>query len=239
MNRLGAAVVIGTLLTVLVPVTAAEAAPERGRSGAAACTADTGPYQWQLERYLGRKADGRQSVADCEAIRRFQAKHEVRPANGYANLWTYRMMLVAQAGKNPNKAGKCPVRRFKVVCVDMNRQLLWVQRGRKVLFGPVPMRTGRDGRETRRGWHRIYMKRKIFFSSLYNNAPMPYSQFFDRGQALHGTPHDLYNGGGSAGCVNLRLPDAKRLWTLLKVRNWVYVWGTKPGTVRGDRADLG
>ncbi|ATL25222.1 L,D-transpeptidase [Streptomyces formicae] len=233
MHRIKVGATTGALLIALGPAaTAAAVEPgiHRTHGIAAACTADTGPYQRQLEGYLGLARDGRQSKADCAAIRRFQTQQRIRPANGYANLWTYRMMLVAQAGRNPNKAGKCPVRRFKVTCVDQRRQLLWVQRGRKVVFGPVPMRTGRDGQETRRGWHRIYVKHRKFFSTLYNNAPMPYSQFFDRGQALHGTYHDLYNGGGSAGCVNLRLPDAKKLWKLLKVRDWVYVWGTKPGT---------
>lgn len=230
-----------TLLIALTSATeaveAAEAAaaqpPHRVRATITApCTAGTGPYQRQLENHLRLPSDGMQSPADCAAIRRFQSQHGVRPADGYANLWTYRMVLVAQAGKNPNRAGRCPVRPFGVTCVDMDRQLLWVQRERRVVFGPVPIRTGRDGQETRPGWHRIYWKHQNHFSSLHNNAPMPYSQFFDRGQALHGTYDDLYNGAGSAGCVNLRLSDAKQLWALLKVQDWVYVWGTKPGTHR-------
>ncbi|MEV3859287.1 L,D-transpeptidase [Streptomyces sp. NPDC050095] len=228
MNRLlVTTAALAALLTAPLATTESVAAAGTAKAG---CTAGTGPYQRQLEGFLRLPVDGVQSVRDCEAIRRFQAQRHVRPADGRANLWTYRMMLVAQAGKDPNKAGRCPVRAFKVTCVDMSRQLLWVQRGRTVLFGPVPMRTGRDGQETRPGPHRIYYRHRDHLSTLYANAPMPYSQFFDRGQAIHGTPHDLYNGGGSAGCVNLRLPDAKRLWSLLKVGDQVYVWGTKPGT---------
>ncbi|MFF6781964.1 hypothetical protein [Streptomyces sp. NPDC012510] len=42
----------------------------------------TGPCQRQVERYLKRKADGKQSRADCLAIRAFQIKHELEPAIG-------------------------------------------------------------------------------------------------------------------------------------------------------------
>ncbi|MFE0101635.1 L,D-transpeptidase family protein [Streptomyces sp. NPDC059009] len=216
----------------LLGMAPAEAATSTSLPAATArCTADTGPYQRQLEGFLRLRVDGVQSDADCEAIRRFQQRQGVRPADGTANLWTYRMMLVVQAGRNPNRAGHCPVRPRRVTCVDMDRQLLWVQTGRRVDFGPVPVRTGRDGQETRHGWHTVYWRHRDHYSNLFHHAPMPYAQFFDRGQALHGSPHDLYNGGGSAGCINLRVPDAERLWQLLKVGDLVYVWGAKPGTL--------
>ncbi|GGP86203.1 L,D-transpeptidase family protein [Streptomyces melanogenes] len=213
-------------LTMTGPATAAAAAP----AAEPRCTAGTGPYQWQLERYLRLKADGRQSTGDCEAIRRFQRQQRIEPADGYAGLPTYRLMLVAQAGKNPNARGRCPVRRFKVACVDLDRQLLWVQRNGTLVYKPVPIRSGRNGEETRTGRHRIYLKKRYEVSRLYDNAPMPYSQYFSGGQALHGTPHDLFNGAGSAGCVNLRLADAARLWRTLRVGDLVYVWGHRSGT---------
>ncbi|MET8507309.1 L,D-transpeptidase [Streptomyces sp. NPDC004787] len=195
----------------------------------AACTAPTGPYQRPLEEYLGRPVDGVQSEADCTAIRAFQRKERTPRADGYADLGTYRTMVAVKARPNPNAQGRCPVRSHRVTCVDMDRQLLWVQTGTKVGFGPVPIRTGRDTMETRRGWHTIYWRDKDHVSSLYD-APMPYAQFFDGGQALHGHPGDLFDGGGSAGCVNLAMKDAAALWKLLKVDDRVYVWGAKPGT---------
>ncbi|MER5177054.1 L,D-transpeptidase family protein [Streptomyces sp. NPDC002896] len=195
-----------------------------------ACTAPTGPYQRQLEQYLKRPVDGVQSPADCEAIRRFQAGHRISPARGYADLATYRALVAVQARSHPNAAGACPVRSYRVTCVDLTRQLLWVQVAGKVRFGPAPIRTGRDSQETRPGWHTIYRRHRDNRSTLYGNAPMPYSQFFDKGQALHGHPGSLFDGGGSAGCVNLSLGDAKALWDLLRTGDRVYVWGTKPGT---------
>ncbi|MFI7341683.1 L,D-transpeptidase [Streptomyces sp. NPDC050085] len=171
---------------------------------AAPCTAGTGPYQRQLEAALKLTVDGRQSPADCVAIRTFQTRHTMGRRTGYADLATYRTLLVAQARTQPNAA--------------------------TVVLGPVPVRTGRDMQETRSGWHRISWCNRNHHSTLYHNAPMPYAQFFDRGQALHGHYGDLYDGAGSAGCVNLRLKDAKALWRLLTIGDQIYVWGTKPGT---------
>ncbi|QYX78719.1 L,D-transpeptidase family protein [Streptomyces akebiae] len=198
---------------------------------AAECTARTGPYQWDLERHLKLPADGRQSTADCVAIRAFQQRTGVKPADGYAGLATYRTMLVVQARANPNAAGKCPVRTYQVTCVDLDRQLVWVQRGKQVIYAPVPARTGRDGEETRTGWHTVYWKNRDHFSDLYDNAPMPFAQFFNDGQAFHGVLDDLFR-GGSHGCVNLRYADAERLWRVMHEDDAVYIWGAKPGTWR-------
>ncbi|MFI6286008.1 L,D-transpeptidase family protein [Streptomyces sp. NPDC051018] len=197
---------------------------------AAPCEAGTGPYQRPLEEHLGLPVDGVQSTADCEAIRGFQTENSLEPADGYAGLATYRTLVAVQARDQPNAAGGCPVRDYLVTCVDLGRQLLWAQLGEDVLFDPVPVRTGRDSEETRTGWHEIYWRSRDHVSTIYDDAPMPYAQFFDEGQALHGRLDDLYDGGGSAGCVNLRLGDAQRLWDLLDVGDQVYVWGTKPGT---------
>jgi hypothetical protein len=196
----------------------------------AACTAPTGPYQRQLEKAVGRPVDGVQSEADCVAIRALQVKEKMPHQEGYADLGTYRTLVAIQARPNPNAAGHCPVRDYKVTCVDLDRQLLWVQEGKKMAFPATPIRSGRDTEETRPGWHTIYWRDIDHVSSIYNNAPMPYSQFFDGGQALHGHPGELFDGGGSAGCVNLTVKDAKTLWDLLKKGDKVYVWGTKPGT---------
>ncbi|MZD09579.1 L,D-transpeptidase family protein [Streptomyces sp. SID5785] len=201
-----------------------------GAGAAAACTAPTGPYQRQLEKALDRPVDGVQSEADCAAIRDLQTRHKMSRKDGYADLGTYRTLVALQARPNPNAAGHCPVRASKVTCVDLDRQLLWVQQGKKIPFPATPIRSGRDTEETRPGWHTIYWRDIDHVSTIYDNAPMPYSQFFDGGQALHGHPGELFDGGGSAGCVNLTVKDAKTLWNLLAKGDKVYVWGTKPGT---------
>ncbi|MFD9956005.1 L,D-transpeptidase family protein [[Kitasatospora] papulosa] len=200
---------------------------------AASCTAAKGPYQKQVEKWLKRTADGKQSAADCKAIRSFQADKGITPAAGYAGPVTWRTMktITAQkaAGKNPNAAKKCPTNKGRIACVDLTRQLSWIQDGSKLKFGPVPVRTGRNGDETRTGSKKIYWRNINHWSTLYD-VSMPYAQFFDGGQAFHSVTKSMYNNPGSAGCVNMRPGDAKAYWNLLKNGDDVYVYGRKPGT---------
>ncbi len=194
-----------------------------------ACSKQTGPYQRQVERWLKLKVDGKQSAADCRAIRAFQVKHRIKPAIGFAGPVTWATMQLVGARENPNAAKKCPVRSYRIACVDLSRQLTWVQKGQKVVYGPVPMRSGRPGYGTRTGWHKIYWKHKNHVSTLYHQ-PMPYSQFFSGGQAFHAVYGSIFTTVGSMGCVNLRLGDARKLWGVLKKGDRVYVWGRRPGT---------
>ncbi|NJQ03257.1 L,D-transpeptidase [Streptomyces zingiberis] len=201
------------------------------------CTARTGPYQRTVERFLGLTVDGRQSEADCRAIRAWQHREGLDPAIGFAGpaardhvrRLTARRVL-ADARRDPNAAGRCPVVRERVACVDLARQLMWVQRGREVLMGPVHIRTGKAGRPTRTGTHRVFWRNRDHFSTLYK-TPMPYAQFFDGGQAFHAVRDDIHDpAGGSHGCVNLTRRDARRLWDTLRINDQVYVWGRRPGT---------
>ncbi|MEU0131209.1 MULTISPECIES: L,D-transpeptidase family protein [unclassified Streptomyces] len=200
---------------------------------AASCTSPAGPYQKQVEKYLKRPVDGRQSTADCTAIRSFQVSKGITPAVGYAGPVTWRTMktITAQkaAGKNPNAAKNCPTNKGRIACVDLTRQLSWIQDGSKLRFGPVPVRTGRNGDETRTGAKKVYWRNIDHWSTLYD-VSMPYAQFFDGGQAFHSVTKSMYNNPGSAGCVNMRPADAKTYWSLLKNGDDVHVYGRKPGT---------
>ncbi|WP_075028666.1 L,D-transpeptidase family protein [Streptomyces mirabilis] len=193
------------------------------------CSKLTGPYQRQVERWLKLKVDGKQSARDCAAIRAFQTKEGIKPNTGFAGPVTWARMQLMSAKKKPNAAGKCPVRSYRVACVDLTRQLTWVQKGKKVLWGPVPMRSGRAGYRTRTGWFKVYWKHKSHWSTLYN-TPMPYSQFFSGGEAFHAIYGSIYDPNGSYGCVNLRLADARSLWNVTKTGDHVYVWGRRAGT---------
>ncbi|MGW2815250.1 L,D-transpeptidase family protein [Streptomyces sp. NPDC001415] len=193
------------------------------------CTAKSGPYQRQVERWLGLKADGRQSSADCAAIRNFQQAQGISPTIGFAGPVTWSRMQFLSARKNPNAARKCPVKAKRVACVDLTRQLMWVQDGQKVTFGPVPIRSGRASLPTRAGWHKVYWRHKNHWSTIYHQS-MPYAQFFDGGQAFHAIYHSVYTSVGSQGCVNLSLGDARKLWDALRQGDGVYVWGHRDGT---------
>ncbi|KNE78783.1 MULTISPECIES: L,D-transpeptidase [Streptomyces] len=210
--------------------------PSAGRSaspgpGAGPCTAPAGPYQRRVEEFLGLPVDGRQSEADCRAISAWQRREKLRPAvPGYAGVKTRSHLRVVEARRDPNAGGRCPETRDRIACVDLPRQLMWVQQGRKVLLGPVPIRSGKDGRPTRTGWNRISWRSEKHVSTIYK-TPMPYAQFFNGGQAFHGVRDDVYDpDGGSHGCVNLTRADAERLWKTLRVGDRVYIWGRRAGT---------
>ncbi|MET9665486.1 L,D-transpeptidase family protein [Streptomyces sp. NPDC006475] len=227
--RRRAGVVLG-LTGLVVPLTMAiGSAP----AAAASCTTATGPYQKQVEKFMGRPVDGKQSAADCKAIRTFQGWHGITPTIGYAGPLTWQTMntILAQraAGKNPNAAGKCPTNKGRIACVDLTRQLTWIQDGKKLVYGPVAVRTGKNGTETRTGAKKIYWRSINHFSTIYK-VRMPYSQFFDGGQAFHSVTKSMYNPPGSGGCVNMRPAEAKAYWNLLKNGDDVHVYGRKPGT---------
>ncbi|MEU8682296.1 L,D-transpeptidase [Streptomyces sp. NPDC048611] len=192
------------------------------------CSAATGPYQRLTEGYLGRQVDGRQSTGDCRAIRRFQREHRIAPATGFAGPVTGATVRLMRARKDPNRAGHCPALAQRTACVDLNRQLMWVQQSGRVILEPMVIRSGAPTMETRTGSHRIYLRHRHHISNLYGTR-MPYAQFFDRGQALHGVYEDIYSGPGSHGCVNLTMTDARRVWEVLRTGDTVYVWGRKPG----------
>ncbi|MGW1866869.1 L,D-transpeptidase family protein [Streptomyces mauvecolor] len=193
------------------------------------CTAKAGPYQKQIERWLGLTVDGRQSAADCAAVRKFQQAQGISPAIGFAGPVTWSRMQFLSARKNPNAAHQCPVKAQRVACVDLARQLMWVQEGKRITFGPVPIRSGRASLPTRGGWHKVYWRHKNHWSSVYHQS-MPYAQFFDGGQAFHAVYHSVYTSVGSHGCVNLAVDDARKLWDALRQGDAVYVWGHREGT---------
>ncbi|UQA94017.1 L,D-transpeptidase [Streptomyces halobius] len=207
-----------------------EAQNARQPDESAPCASFTGPYQRELERFLRLPVDGKQSKADCRVIRRWQSEEDIQPAIGFAGPSSWGRIRLIEARRAPNEAGRCPVRDALVACVDLPRQLMWVQAGKDVIFGPVPIRSGKPGYPTRIGWNRIYWRHKNHHSTIYD-SPMPFAQFFNGGQAFHGVYGNIYDPtGGSYGCVNLRYDDAKELWDVLAKDDRVYSWGRRPGT---------
>lgn len=92
----------------------------------------------------------------------------------------------------------------RVMCVNRGgRKLYYVVNGRVVATYDV--RTGRPGMVTRPGVFSVYYKNANHVSNLYNVA-MPYSMFFDGGEAVHYSADFAANGYGigSHGCVNMR-----------------------------------
>ncbi|MBQ1162161.1 L,D-transpeptidase family protein [Streptomyces sp. A73] len=199
---------------------------------AAPCSTRTGPQQREVEKFLGRPVDGKQSPQDCAAIQQFQEQEGVLPADGFASPATYRALYARWAAGHPEEllADKhCPPTQGRVACLDLTHQVMWLLKRRKVVVRAVPIRSGARGYETRTGRFKIQRRVRDDYSTLYNQ-PMPFSQYFSGGQALHGTSKNIYSPPGSHGCVNLRLEDAERLWNWMRVGDPVRIWGRKPAT---------
>lgn len=79
-----------------------------------------------------------------------------------------------------------------------------------------PVSTGRGGYGTPTGVFHPQMLARSWFSRRYYNSPMPYSIFFHRGYAIHGT-YELSRLGGPAshGCVRLHPQNAAILFSLV------------------------
>jgi hypothetical protein len=80
---------------------------------------------------------------------------------------------------------------------------------------------------TRLGNFKVFLRDIDHYSTTFNNAPMPYSQFFSGGEALHGSRYmvDPFS-GHSHGCINMWVKDARQLWNLTSTRNLhVHVYG--------------
>jgi len=77
--------------------------------------------------------------------------------------------------------------------------------GGAVSYGPVPITSGKTGYETPTGVFEVSYKDIDHRSSVYNNAPMPYSVFFNGGIAFHAGSLDEQ----SHGCVHLSSKAAK------------------------------
>ncbi|WP_327350548.1 L,D-transpeptidase [Streptomyces sp. NBC_01304] len=192
------------------------------------CTDQSGPWQKQVERHLKLRTDGRQSPQDCKAIQRFQQYYGIRHAVGYAGRVTWGTAVLLDERAHPNRGRRCPRTGYSLICVDLTRQLMWVQRAGKVTFQARPIRSGAPKYRTRTGWYRIYARARHHRSTLYGNAPMPWAQFFSSGQAFHGHSGSMYAPPGSHGCINMRPADAAALWRKAGQDARVYVFGRKP-----------
>ncbi|WP_238365413.1 L,D-transpeptidase [Mesobacterium pallidum] len=101
-----------------------------------------------------------------------------------------------------------------VARVDVSEQVMRVyHRGRLAYQWKVS--TARSGKYTPRGTFTAQFLSRNHRSSLYNNAPMPFSIFFNGNYAVHGTDQLSRLGSpASAGCVRLHPQHAAVLFEL-------------------------
>ncbi|KZL17285.1 hypothetical protein PsAD2_03152 [Pseudovibrio axinellae] len=100
--------------------------------------------------------------------------------------------------------------------IDLSEQTMRIYVNGRVQYS-WRVSTARRGYRTPIGTFKPTRMHKRYFSRKYNGAPMPYSVFFYKGYAIHGT--DVIKRLGipaSHGCVRLHPSNAKRLFSLIK-----------------------
>jgi lipoprotein-anchoring transpeptidase ErfK/SrfK len=202
------------------------------RAAAASCS--TGKYQKQVEGYLKKlggfgavKVDGKQSAADCRAIKKFQSRYGIKPAAGLAGPTTYG---VAKRLANTRTSSCRAKRTGTTFCVDLTHQTTWVMRNGKVYRKPTVTRTGMKGHRSPTGAFTINKRTSKEWSNPYK-VWMPYWQRFVGGVGFHQTTtylHDAWR--GSHGCINLLPSDAKAYYGTGRIGMRVKVFGRRPGT---------
>ena len=101
------------------------------------------------------------------------------------------------------------------VVISLGDQLAYLYRGNE-LMAVASVSSGREGRESPPGVFQILSKTPKHRSKKYDNAPMPFAQFFtDYGIALHAGANPGYP--ASHGCIRLPTAFAKKLYTVTDV----------------------
>lgn len=102
------------------------------------------------------------------------------------------------------------------VTIDLSSQSMQIKGDNQVLHD-WPVSTARPGYRTPIGTFRPSRLERVWYSSIYDNAPMPYSVFFHRGYAIHGTTEISKLGRPSShGCVRLHPDNARTLFELIR-----------------------
>jgi lipoprotein-anchoring transpeptidase ErfK/SrfK len=133
-----------------------------------------------------------------------------------AEAAAYRRSPAGQTAALRARGIPCDV--YAAACVSLSRQEAWLMRDGRVVYGPVPVATGRASLPTPTGDFHVWYKVVDGWSTTYD-APMPYSVFFYEGDAFHEDPVDVR----SHGCIHLSLRNAEYFYRFLNYGDLVEV----------------
>jgi hypothetical protein len=174
--------------------------------------------------YFAARPDGRFRLSTERAVKAFQRARGLR-ATGRVNLPTWRPLIRRSTFGKADVPGSCRAAGWHV-CYDRKRHQASLYQGGR-LHNSWLVRGGGYDTQTRTGDFEVQWRSENHRSRTFDGAPMPYSQFFSGGQALHGS-RNMMNPfvGHSHGCVNFWVEDARQLWNLTyDKRLFVHVYG--------------
>jgi lipoprotein-anchoring transpeptidase ErfK/SrfK len=108
--------------------------------------------------------------------------------------------------------------------VDVSEQRMYLLQDQEII-NIWPVSTARSGFRTPLGRFRPTRLERTWFSTKYDNAPMPYSVFFRGGYAIHGTVEVRKLGRPvSHGCVRLETINAKSFFRMVQHHGLRNTW---------------
>ncbi|TDQ04188.1 L,D-transpeptidase [Labedaea rhizosphaerae] len=119
----------------------------------------------------------------------------------------------------PQRITGVPCSAAASACVDLSANRAWLLGNGHVILGPVSITSGRAGYRTPTGTFHVQWKDIDHLSKEFDNAPMPYSVFFNSGIAFH--TGSL--AAESHGCIHLSNSSAKTFYYNLSVGDVVQV----------------
>ena len=185
---------------------------------------DVDQDQWHIEHvyevqirlrrlgYLSARPDGVFGAQTERAVKQFQRARGLK-VTGVVNAGTWKPLIVRSTFGLASLPARCLGDGWHM-CYDRKRhQASLFHNGD--LYNSWLVRGGSASAPTRTGDYTVYWRDEYHKSNAYDGAPMPYAQFFDRGQALHGSRYMMSPYvGHSHGCVNFYVEDARQLWNL-------------------------
>lgn len=222
-------VVVMTVVGLVLLGSPAEAAPARwtlseplARETVRPGDVDVNPYaiehvyevQYRLQRLglLTDRPDGRFGPRTKAAVMRFQQRRGLRPT-GVVNHRTW-PLLIRSTIRGRAQIPRACMRPGWHACYDrLHHQVNLYRSG--TLHNSWLVRGGGITTVTRTGDFIVFSRDIDHYSHQFDNAPMPYSQFFSGGEALHGSRFmvDPFE-GHSHGCINMWVEDSRQLWNL-------------------------
>ncbi|HSV64618.1 MAG TPA: L,D-transpeptidase family protein [Mycobacteriales bacterium] len=210
-----------TAATVAAPTSRPQLYRETVRYGAR----DTSPYQishvYEVQIRLARTGiykgpvTGYFGTATLAAVKAFQRSQRLSQT-GVVNQATWTRLITVSRQRSPGwyqVPAACKAAGWHTCYSRSTYEVFTFYSG--TLWNTWLVRGGAAGLQTVLGTYRVYWQDIDHRSAMFDNAPMPYSQFFYGGEALHGSATMMDPRlGHSHGCVNMYIEDATELWRL-------------------------
>ena len=127
-----------------------------------------------------------------------------------------------------------------VVTVDKTAQRLTVEVDGATRY-QWPVSTARWGYRTPNGSYQPQWLARKWYSTVYDGSPMPYSIFFNKGYAIHGSYEISHLGRpASHGCIRLHPDNAAVLFALVQPNvkdTQIVVIGDTPQAIQRERGE--